>query len=165
MDSESESPLPLPDTTKKCSKSSCKNQLPFDLKFTRCDHCREINRKNQKDFQARLAAKADTAVSRTSKKRRRGSHSSDDDRPTARPRMDPSASGVARSDESGPESDDDDDMSGENEHEKTVEAFPTDKAFYKKLRAEFKGGKPVEFRGTYPILIDALVSPRCVYKW
>jgi hypothetical protein len=41
-----------------------------------------------------------------------------------------------------------------------METFSDAESFYDALRAEFKGGKAINFHGTYPMAVDALVSPR-----
>jgi hypothetical protein len=41
-----------------------------------------------------------------------------------------------------------------------MQTFSDAESFYDTLRAEFKTGKAIDFHGTYPVLADAIVSPR-----
>jgi hypothetical protein len=41
-----------------------------------------------------------------------------------------------------------------------VNTFTDAESFCKALRAEFKAGSAVDFHGTYPIVVDLMVSPQ-----
>jgi hypothetical protein len=83
-------PTPPLNTTRKCKKDGCKNRIPLDSRCVTCDHCRAINRKNQRDSRARAAtsAKESTNNGLLPKKRRRDSLGAADGRPATRSRTD-----------------------------------------------------------------------------
>ncbi|KAJ7901375.1 hypothetical protein B0H13DRAFT_1883053 [Mycena leptocephala] len=53
-----------------------------------------------------------------------------------------------------------DDICGNNDDNEVMETFSDAESFYDALRAQFKGEKAINFHGTYPMAIDALVSLR-----
>ncbi|KAJ7916046.1 hypothetical protein B0H13DRAFT_2451203 [Mycena leptocephala] len=162
MDSSPGQTPPPSDSTKKCNKYGCKNRIPIDFRYVNCDNCRATNQKNQKDSRARASdpAKANASSSTASKKRRRTSLGSNNGRPATRPwtdRSDSKARGDAGEEHS------EDDICGDNDDNEAMETFSDAESFYNALRAEFKGGEAINFHGTYPMAVDALVSPReCV---
>ncbi|KAJ7712299.1 hypothetical protein B0H16DRAFT_1243040, partial [Mycena metata] len=126
-------PMEAP-TTKKCSKPWCKTLLPIDEKKKACAKCRELDSKNQRARKERVKAADTTTTTLGSRKRRRGSLDSADDRPPTRPRTD--------------------------EYMDGIEIFSDAESFFDALRADFKSGDAVNFRASYPISADPLVSPK-----
>ncbi|KAJ6602810.1 hypothetical protein DFH09DRAFT_1270635 [Mycena vulgaris] len=162
MDSSPVAVPPPSDMTRKCNTNGCKNRISLDSKLRRCDNCRAINRRNQKDSRARAAAAANANGSGTaSKKRRRASLGSADDRSATRPRTDRSSEdGTQTRGDAEQEGDSDDDTRGDEDESQVVETFSDAESFCEALRAEFKAGEAVDFHGSYPVPVDPLVSPR-----
>ncbi|KAJ6595303.1 hypothetical protein B0H10DRAFT_1960522 [Mycena sp. CBHHK59/15] len=144
MDSSPGQMLSPSDTTKQCSKTGC----------------RATNRKNQKDSRARVSSKPNKSTSTRPTKRRRESFGSAESRLATRRRTDHPDAGIdARADAS--EEEFDGDMCGEEDDEDDItEAFSDAESFYEALRAEFSGGKAINFHGSYTIPYDLTVSPR-----
>ncbi|KAF7350610.1 SWIM-type domain-containing protein [Mycena sanguinolenta] len=156
MDTSPEPPI-FPPGMKECNKSFCHRLVPTEQ--NNCDECREINRNAQR--RKRAAAKAQATDPTTSRKRRASSVDSAEGRPTARLRTSEDDSPTRGNAEEAIESDDDKRGYGcDDDMDQAVETFEDAESFCEALKDEFKNKKAVDFHGTYPILVDPMVSPR-----
>ncbi|KAJ7774147.1 hypothetical protein DFH07DRAFT_988137 [Mycena maculata] len=160
MDAAHEQPPTPPTDTKKCNKPWCKIWIPINSRYGGCDNCRALHRANQKKYKQNLRATASDSTP-ISGKRKRTSIDSTNDRPPARPRSDQShEDGIQPTPDADEEHSDDGRPWDDEDKDDTSESFSDAESFCDALRAEFKGGKAIDFHGTYPVQADPLVSPK-----
>ncbi|KAK7006366.1 hypothetical protein R3P38DRAFT_2555475 [Favolaschia claudopus] len=156
---EADTPMPPspPTATQKCCKIWCRRMV--SIGETSCETCKENNRKAQ---QRRRAAQGNT--SGTTSRKRKDFDGEASTRPAARPRRNSGSEDeetpVRGCRESGDEDSDDECMYGNPDENQVLQAFEDAETFCDALKAEMKTGKAVNFNGTYPMLVDPLVSPR-----
>ncbi|KAJ7660557.1 hypothetical protein B0H17DRAFT_1144927 [Mycena rosella] len=157
--------LPTPPAgTKKCNKPWCCTWIPINACYGGCDSCRTIHSQNQRRYKQKKKATADDNTTTSSKRKQRPSLSSTNNRPAVRPRTDQSCEDDIQASLGADEEDSDDGRPWDDEEDEDVDkggkCFSDAKSFFDTLRAEFRGGKAVDFSGSYTLHADPLVSPK-----